>query len=87
MVTGLTAILLTASAFAAEAGQAGAQDPTYNSMYMYKTTNPHTVQPNATQEKALDDKVADKERKEVKDWNGVMGRSDRPAEYLGKDHK
>jgi hypothetical protein len=69
------------------AGQASSHDGTYDSMYQYMMVNPHAVQPSASQEQAIDKKVAEEHRRSVASWDGVMGRSDRPQEYLGKDHK
>lgn len=84
IASGLAAFLAAAPAWA---GQASSHDSTYDAMYQYMMVNPHAVKPTAAQEQAIDRNVAEDQGKSVASWDGVMGRSDRPQEYLGKDHK
>ena len=80
------AALAAAPSFAAD--PAGTKDDdTYASLNVYNPSNPHTKAIPASVEQSADMKAAESERREIASWTAVMGRSDRPQEYLGSGHK
>lgn len=81
------AALAAAPAWAADQQEGPNSEDTYVTMFAYSQTSPHAHKVPAAVEQSADMKAAEAERREVDNWSTVMGRSDRPQEYLGSGHK